>query len=653
MKHSIFWKLVLIILPLALLVDLGMLAAAYKVNYDSNLEHCREDLENVTEMIADTYKLFDPYDLEDHKYMDSYFEKMCETYDLKYLYAERPDIENDTFTYLAIGFGEGASENAKSERYSGYTGSGVDKAKVKAIEESKPAFRYQDNRYGKVLICYMPVKEYYDSNDKLVNKTVSLIGAEMSVDDIYSEFITKFARAAALVFLTTLLIILVIGFFFRRKVSKPARLISKRMADFMSDRENNIEPIVIKGNDEFAEMAGSFNSMAREIDRYVKDISELNHEKAKQAAELKIARNIQLGLLEPNEFCNMDADIFAYMLPAKNVGGDLYDYQVLKNGKVCVVIADVSGKGVSASLFMSRAITLLHQYAEAELSPGEILFRYNNHLAERNPNTMFITTFVGIYDPKTNELVYSDAGHNKLYVLSDELIELNNSYAMAAGIVSGETYPESTIRLKTGDTLFMYTDGVTEAKNTEDELFGDDALKQTLSDNLGKSGKDVLNAVLQSVNDFSNGAAQSDDITILTMTVPRKDAIRLHITAKKENLADVNKAIDSLDISDDGKYSLKLIAEEMFINICSYAYGRRGGEIDITIKSEGQAVTLTFEDSGKPFDPTKDVTDLQDYDADTRIGGLGRFLTFETADSYSYERSDGKNILRITKNIDK
>ena len=153
------------------------------------------------------------------------------------------------------------------------------------------------------------------------------------------------------------------------------------------------------------------------------------------------------------------------MTTARVVGGDLYDYRILDNGSVFVAIGDVSGKGITAALFMARAITLLNQYAKLGYSPAKILFEFNNDLAAHNPNMMFITAFVAVYDPKTGELTYSNAGHNYPYILSGKLTALNTDNGIMAGSFEDVVFPEYAVKMKPGDCLFMYTDGVTEAEN--------------------------------------------------------------------------------------------------------------------------------------------------------------------------------------------
>ena len=648
MKHSVFWRLVLFALPVLLLMDFAVLLVAYHITYNNNLTHFSDDVRQASELAAKFFEIYDPNSDGDMEACSIQFDELCDILDISYIFAVKPDLESDSFTYYSVGFGKDAIETAKKTLHAGYTVHGINpEMKSVCTGQAASAVRFEDRAIDDTLLGYAPVAQHFDdARWKYVTDDVFLVSAEIRMDDMVNAFQARFNMIVLLVLLSTVPTLIFLGFLFRRMVSKPARTISRRMSDFVLDRANGYVPLEVRGKDEFAEMAHSFNSMAQEIDTYIEDISALNKQMSTHEAEMNIAHTIQAGLLEPSDFRGNTAEIHACMHPARDVGGDLYDYQVLGDGSICVIIADVSGKGITAALFMSRAITMLHQYAEAGLSPAEILFRYNNHLAAHNPNTMFITTFVGIYRPDTGELTYANAGHNFPYLLSDSLVKLDGAHGMAAGIFSDVDYTECTVPLRAGDVLFLYTDGVTEAKNTREALFEEEALERVLQEHLADGGEAVLNAVLDSVHAFSKDAPQNDDITILTLSVPKTLHKHLHLAAKTENLVAVKSAIEALDVSEEPLFRLRLISEEIFVNICSYAY-TDGGDVDITIEADEKTVTLTFADSGKPFDPTADVIAIEDYDAENSIGGLGRYITFEIADAYSYEYKDGKNILRI------
>ena len=652
MKHSIFWKLIILILPLVLATDAVILGAAYKITYDANIEHCRKDVKETSSVAASIFEIYDPDDLQNTKLCCKDFDTLCSLLNMTYIYAIKPDLEKNELQYLAIGFGSDATDSAKKTRYTGVVVDGIYEEEKKAFTEGESVFRVEKNEFGETITCYTPVKHHWNPEKNDYDEdTVSFVGAEMSIKDVMNTVHNQFLTIMIFVLLSTMLIVIAIAVVFKTNISKRAKLLSRRMTEFVADRDKDFEEIKFKGKDELSEMATAFNSMAYEIDRYISDISELNKQKLTQETELNIAKNIQMGLLAPAAFSCSAAEINAFMRPTRDVGGDLYDYHVLNNGKVCILIADVSGKGVSAALFMSRAITLLHQYVEMGMSPAKVLYEYNNHLADHNPNILFITTFVGIYDPKTKELTYSNAGHNNPYLLSDKLTALDSARGMAAGIFRKEIYEECTVKLKPGDTVFLFTDGVTEAESKDKKMFGDEGLENVLGRNLGKSGKEITDSVLAEINDFTKDAAQNDDITILAMTVIEKKTLRVKTEAKKENLVKITDCLQKLGLSEDASALLRLMAEEMFVNICSYAYPDGKGEAEFIAEADSDKAALTFIDSGKPFDPTKDVLEIDNYDAENAIGGLGRFLTFELADGYEYEYRDGKNILRLEKKL--
>lgn len=656
MRKSFFFKLALLIIPIVLLYEVAQLYMEYQSFYDSNLESFSKITKSAAKTTAGLFELFNPDDPEDPEEYSKQFDKMCKLWGVTYLYVIQPDLENKSEKYIAIGFGDDAAEKVKKSRYAGVVVEGtLSDAQIKAYKsKSGSLFVHEQTALDDTLTCYQRVDNLINSSKLEIVKLDKpyLVGAEISFSSVMKRFQGRFNSTVAYDLGITLALTLAIFLVLYFRIDGPIKRISKRMKNFVQDRKNGVEKLKVKGNDELAEMSRSFNMMTDEIDKYIADIDDLNKEKHTQAAELGIARNIQTGLLKPSKYENGSVCVNALMHAAKNVGGDLYDYQVLEDGKVFIAVADVSGKGISAALFMSRAITLLHQYALLGYSPAKMLSEYNNTLAESNPNGLFITTFVAVYNPETGELTYSNAGHNRPYVISDSLIRLDDAAGIAAGVFEGFEYEQKTVSIKPNDIVFMYTDGVNEAENVSGELFGTDSLENKLESYIDSQCESVSDDILKTIEEFSCGAVQSDDITILTLKVKQGRAHR-EITVKNhaENLTMLNNMINSGDFSDDIKAQLLLIAEELFVNICSYAYGGDEGDITVALDSDSENVTLTFADSGKPFDPTSDVVDIDDYDHENSVGGLGRFLAFELSDSYSYSYLNGQNILKIIKHM--
>ena len=649
---SFFVKICLFLALIVMMIDCTMLFLSFKITYDNTIEKARTTIKNAADT-AVQYTTSVYLEHEDtRKQLSEDYSYLCDVFEITYIYAIKIDPDKKTETYLAIGFGADATQEAKNNRSPGVVVEGAlnDEELKVHNRESNRAYSHETTQFGETLIVYVPCFNQFDSDgSKYTDKEdVTVIGAEISLTSIVKSIQKRFMLIAALTIGATLLMVVSFGAILYFRVSKPIRKISMQMNNFVSDRENhkNVEKLKVKGNDEFALMADSFNSMTDEIDRYINDIDALTLEKHTQEAELNIARNIQMGLLQPKHTQRDMFDIRGYMLPAKDVGGDLYDYRILDDGRIFVTVADVSGKGVSAALFMARAITLINQYAKMGYTPARMLEEYNNTLASQNPGGLFITTFVAIYDPGDGILTYSNAGHNIPYILSDTLIPLREVHGVAAGLFEGETYENARVKLKEGDTLFLYTDGVNEAKNANGGFYSTERLEKTLSSCIEAGSEQVLEDILGDLKRFVNGAEQNDDITMLTLHIkPCRDEVVLRLKSEPKQLSLIRSAIRKLPVSESLRKTLYLSAEEVFVNICSYAYDMPGDvEVRLAI-SDG--VGMTFTDGGKPFDPTAEVIDIDEYDHENAIGGLGRFLTFSLAEQYRYEYRDGKNILYL------
>ena len=524
MKSSIFKKVALWLLIIITAVELVLFVALYNYTYNSIVNEATVNVTSAARAAADHIYYVDPdkFSADSDEGMDVaiIFTNTCIQYDADTVYLILPDLKDDSAKYIARGISTRQAEQQESELSNDLTGQYVEGG---MSDEMKRAFAGDDSgitthiRNGDEdkLVCYMPVL-YYENPDSESPETEikSLVSAEISIKNLTSDFNKKFREFAIIMVIVTLTVGISAAVILYFRVSKPLKKISKRMKGFVSDRDAEFEKLPVKGRDELAEMSGSFNTMAEELEQYIDDVAELNRQKA----ELNIAQTIQMGLLEPDSFENDKVKISASMTTAKVVGGDLYDYRILDNGSVFVAIGDVSGKGITAALFMARAITLLNNYAKLGYSPAKMLFEFNNNLAAHNPNMMFITAFVAVYDPKAGELIYSNAGHNYPYIISDKLTALNTENGIMAGSFEDVEFPEYTVKMKPGDCLFMYTDGVTEAANKSGELFGETQLEEVLHKNKD-CADNLLNAVTAEINGFAQGSEQSDDMTMLTLQI--------------------------------------------------------------------------------------------------------------------------------------
>ena len=241
---------------------------------------------------------------------------------------------------------------------------------------------------------------------------------------------------------------------------------------------------------------------------------------AQLKADLEVARSLQLAIL-PSAFPTTPGwDAAARMIPATEMGGDFYDYIELPSGEVGLVIADVSGHGVPAAFFMAVARTNLREQAVHHIDPGECLAQTNNALCAQNPLDLFVTVFYCVLDPKTGALRYANGGHNPPYVrrAAGEVETLSGAGGLVLGALSGTTYPTHTVQLLRGDRLVLYTDGVTEAFNPSEELYGARRLADEVHVHGGGTPAALVERICRSVTNFAGTAPQSDDITLTVLT---------------------------------------------------------------------------------------------------------------------------------------
>ena len=383
--------------------------------------------------------------------------------------------------------------------------------------------------------------------------------------------------------------------------------------------------------------------------------------------ELRIGRNIQMAMV-PKTFPafpnRADLDIAACIVPAKEVGGDLYDFYI-RDEKLFFCIGDVSGKGVPASLVMTVTQSLFRAISSRESSPSKIVGSMNDLMAEKNESSMFVTFFCGILDLETGQLRYCNAGHNPAIMVGGSESAADNGTAVSIlpvvsniplGLDMGYTFHEQETILGYDDTLFLYTDGVTEAENAGFELFGVERLVAALGIKCDAQG--YLNATRAAVNEFAGEAPQNDDLTVLVVRylatpVKQERHLILHNDIQQiPQLADFMETIaEEKHLSQNDTMSLNLALEEAVTNVILYAYpDGSDGLVDIEAILREHLLEFVITDSGFPFDPTSvpeaDITLLAD---ERSIGGLGIHLVRQIMDEVRYQRLENKNVLTLIK----
>ncbi len=452
-----------------------------------------------------------------------------------------------------------------------------------------------------------------------------------------------------------------------KRIVKPLETITKRIASLSEDeRQFRMEDIYRTG-DEIETLAQSFADISEKTVAYMNELQTVTAEKERIGAELHLATEIQesqLPRIFPPYPYRPEFELFATMIPAKEVGGDFYDFFLIDDDHLALVMADVSGKGVPAALFMMIAKILIKTRLEAGESPGEVLKNVNNHLLDGNKTGMFVTVWLGVITLSTGEGVAVNAGHEHPILRRAggqyEIIKYKHSMAVAA--MEDISFREHTFKMEPGDSLFVYTDGVPEAENNSRELFGSDRLLAALNGNADAAPVQILENVISGIDAFVGNAEQFDDITMLSMRYNGGTTGGIHkklkVEAKKENLDQVlefiRSSMDEMTDSTKTKLQMELASEEIFVNIANYAYGGETGNVVIHVDMDrtNSQIAVTFIDSGTPYNPLEKADpDMAASAEDRQIGGLGIYMSKKTSDQMFYRYEDRKNILTIKKNL--
>lgn len=304
-------------------------------------------------------------------------------------------------------------------------------------------------------------------------------------------------------------------------ITNPLRKLAGK-AEELAKGNLEVQMEEISGNDEIHELAMIFNQMVIDLKHYINDLTEATREKEAVESELRIARHIQESLI-PRIFPpfpdRTEFALFARNIPAKEVAGDFYDFFFLDDDNLVVVIADVSGKGVSASLFMAVTKTLIKAKAGEVQKPHEIMREVNRELCAENDSAMFVTTFLAVFNVRKGMFTYCNAGHNPPYIIKPggHIAQLDNTTGMALGVWEDGEFSSKEIRLNKDDILYLYTDGVNEAMDVNNNEFSYQRLEAFLKETTTETPRQLTEKTLRIVKEFTGAAEQSDDITLMVI----------------------------------------------------------------------------------------------------------------------------------------
>lgn len=412
--------------------------------------------------------------------------------------------------------------------------------------------------------------------------------------------------------------------------------------------------IKIDNPEEFAQLASTYDKMT-------KDLKTITIEKERINSELNIAKSIQASSL-PNIFPPFpdrdEFDIYALMETAKEVGGDFYDFYFIDENHLMFLIADVSGKGVPAALFMMTVKTLINNLSQVGYEPKELINIINKKICENNKQGFFITMFSGIANVKTGELTYVNCGHNPPLIKSnsEKYRYLECESNMVLGAFDGFDYKIHKIQLNKGDTLCLYTDGITEATNNDENMYGEEKLLEKVNEFDNKDIKSMALNIKNDVIKFTDKTELSDDLTLLIFKYGSKmnymhDAI-YKAPASKENYNKFYQWLRQIckdwNVNEELTNKIDMCGEEIYANISFYAYEQSQGEIRVSIQKENNEIILKFEDDGIPYNPLeKTDPDINLPPEQRPVGGLGIFMVKEMVNDINYEYKNQSNVLTL------
>ena len=541
--------------------------------------------------------------------------------------------------------------------------SGLGKAQID--DEAYIAAYARMSSLGWTLITFVPESELEKPTDALLKK-VDEIGAGAS-----EQYARSFRRSSLLMLAVVILLIAnasLAAISLSGRITNPIHVMTKRIEDLTGEQFIFKMDDVYRTGDEIEILANTFGKLSEQMEGYLRNILAMTAEKERVSTELALAARIQGDML-PNKFPafpdRKDFRIYASMTPAKEVGGDFYDFFLVDEDHLAMVIADVSGKGVPAAMFMMMAKNMLQTQAVAGHSPREVLDTVNKLICGNNKEKMFVTVWLGILDLTNGVLTAANAGHEyPILKTPDGPFEIvMDKHGFVLGGMPRMKYKEYGLRMKPGSKLFVYTDGVAEAMNIEHELFGMDRTVDALNAAMDEPPEGILRSVDRAVADFVGEAEQFDDLTMLCVeylgrqvSEENEKERELTVEAKLECLprtkSFVAAGLEAMDCPEETRKQLLIVVDEIFANIANYAYVGAEGNITVRLKAgeEPRSVVLTFLDNGVPFDPlTTDAPDTSLKARERKIGGLGIFMVRKLMDEVTYEYANGMNILKTVK----
>ncbi len=465
--------------------------------------------------------------------------------------------------------------------------------------------------------------------------------------------------------LVIILVITIIGLFETEKsITKPlAKLIELSKEFTASDKGAKACRSISKKCEalhdtrtEVGILAATIGDMVGNIDKSIEEITKINTEKEHMSRELAIATNIQKNMLPtifppfPNR---KDIDLFATMIPAKEVGGDFYDFYFSDENTLSFLIADVSGKGIPAAMFMMTTKTMIKNFAETGVTLDEVFNQANHKLCEINDSNMFVTAWMGAVDMTTGVLSFVNAGHNPPLIkrANGKFEYLKERSGIVLAGMDGIKYRKKEVQLYPGDKIYLYTDGVTEAEDIDNNLFGEERLQNYLNSLEKIDVVESCDGVMREIEKFVGDAPQFDDITMLMFSLNEINSLsRISLIPSKESIKRITDFAENWMTKTHVEARIikkvNIIIDEIYSNIANYS---KAGWASFEYYRDVENIYISFKDNGIEYNPLNAPDPDITLSADERqIGGLGIMMVKKMASNIDYQFENGENSLKIT-----
>lgn len=513
---------------LALVLSVVLIAVSYSRYKDAMEDRYAENIGAVIRTASafvdgDKVDLYLKTGVKDRAYRDMYtnFKIIQKESGLKYLYCYQPTKEG--LDVIVQGTTEGDEfhyDLGKHLDLNYYSQEDIDTANKMLLDPNAEKVVISDSKFGYFISAFQVI-----SNSK--GEPVALVGADMSMAEVNKVLKNYIIVVSTLAFLIISVFTSIYISFLRRKIVNPVQTLVNSAIKFVDTGYDGNGLLTsmnvnIKTGDEIEDLAMAFNKMTEDIVKYINDLTTATSERERNETELRVAKLIQEGMLPKDfDFINKKGvSLFASMRAAKSVGGDFYDFFFVDKSKICFVIGDVSGKGVPAALFMAMAKVTVKELAMQDIPVDEVMYKANNILCKNNEQGMFVTLYVAMIDLKTGFLEWCDGGHSPalLWKKADKSVaEIQGKKGLVVGCMEDYLYQKNSAYIDKGDIIYIYTDGVSEAINHNEEMYGEERLKGYIASLESRNVNELCQGVVKDVDRYVGEEPQFDDITMLAL----------------------------------------------------------------------------------------------------------------------------------------